>query len=70
MAAHGSIKNSTSGVSAYGNLGNSVFGVSEHLVLQKTSFPIRHGEVSLRTGTSKTPLPDSFSAPCIHHVDM
>ena len=45
-------------IAVHGNLRNSVFGVSAHGVRQKTSFSIRYGGVSLRTGTSKTPLPE------------
>ena len=56
IAAHGNLKNSTNGVSAHGNLRNSVFGVSAQGVRRKTSFSIRHSGVSLRMGTSKTPL--------------
>ena len=58
IAAHGNLKNSTTGVSTHGNLRNSVFWVSAHGVRQKTSFSIRHGGASLRTVTSKTPLPE------------
>ena len=61
IAAHGNLENATTGVSAHGNLRNSVSGVSAHGVRQKTSFSIRRGGASLRTGTSETPLPE-FSA--------
>ena len=48
----------SSRIIAHGILRNSVLGVSAQGVRQKTSFSIRYGGVSLRTGISKTPLPE------------